>query len=208
MPDVVIDPASHPRQEVYHLLNALVVPRPIAWVSTISEAGVANLAPHSYFNILTPDPPTVYFASGGVKDSPHNVRSSRDFVVNLVPESLAEQMNLTAADFPPGEREFTAAGLTPVPSALVHAPRLAEAPAALECRHTRTLEIGTAPNYVVPGAVMRFHVAAWRDGRVDLAAIQPLGRLSGSGYRYTRKADGPAHLRRADGGVGSRELSG
>ena len=189
MADVIIDPASMSSDSVYHLLNALVVPRPIAWVSTIGEAGVANIAPHSYFTVLAPDPPTVCFSSGGVKDTLRNIRFTSDFVVNVVGEDLAEAMNLTAADFPPGESEFMAAGLTPVPSDLVRAPRLAEAPGAMECRLVMVLEIGHTPNHVVIGEVMRFHIAerVWRDGRVDMDALRPVGRLSGSGYSYTRE---------------------
>lgn len=189
MPDVVLDPAALERDAAYHLLNSLVVPRPIAWVSTVSETGVANLAPHSYCTVLAPDPPTVCFSSGGVKDTLRNARFTGDFVVNIVGEELAEQMNLTSADFPPGESEFTAAGLTPVPSDRVRAPRLAEAPAAMECQLTRVLEIGHTPNYVVIGEVVCVHVAAhvWRDGRVDIGRMRPVGRLAGSGYSYTRE---------------------
>lgn len=196
--DIVFDPATLPAGEAYHLLNAVVVPRPIAWVSTLSEQGVANLAPHSYFTVLSPDPPTVCFSSGGVKDSLRNARFTGDFVVNVVSEELVEQMNLTAADYPPGESEFAAAGLTPVPSDLVRAPRLLEAPASMECRVTQVLEIGKAPNYVVIGEVVRFHVADWAmtNGRVDVSRFKPIGRLSGSGYTYSReflKLDRPTY---------------
>lgn len=189
MPDITLDPAALERTDAYHLLNSLVVPRPIAWVSTLSEAGVANIAPHSYFTVLAPDPPTVCFSSSGEKDSLRNARFTGDFVVNIVGETLAEAMNLTSADFPPHESEFSAAGLTPLASDLVRAPRLAEAPAAMECRLLQVLEIGRTPNHVVIGEVVRFHVAEafWRDGRVDLAALRPVGRLAGSGYSYTRE---------------------
>lgn len=189
MTDVSLDPASLDHTAAYHLLNSLVVPRPIAWVSSVGERGVANLAPHSYFTVLAPDPPTVCFSSGGEKDTLRNVRFTGDFVVNVVGEELAAAMNLTSADFPSDESEFVAAGLTPLPSDQVSAPRLAEAPAALECRLLQVLEIGRTPNYVVIGEVVRFHIAApfWRDGRVDIAAIRPVGRLAGAGYSYTRE---------------------
>lgn len=189
MNTVSIDPEALAPTDAYHLLNSLVVPRPIAWVSTLSEAGVANLAPHSYFTVVSSNPPIVCFSSAGVKDTLRNVRHTRDFVVNVVGEELAEPMNLTSADFPPGESEFVAAGLTPAPSDLVRAPRLAEAPAAMECRLVQIIEIGRIPNHLVIGEVIRFHVAArvWRDGRVDLAAVRPVGRLAGSGYSYTRE---------------------
>lgn len=182
-------PAQLDPSDAYHLLNALVVPRPIAWVSTIGETGIANLAPHSYFTVLAPDPPTVCFSSSGVKDTLCNVRFTRDFVVNVVGEELAERMNLTAADFPPGESEFAAAGLTPAPSELVRAPRLAEAPASLECRLTQILEVGRGPSYVVIGEVVLIHVAerVLRGDRVDVSRIRPVGRLSGSGYVWSHE---------------------
>jgi flavin reductase (DIM6/NTAB) family NADH-FMN oxidoreductase RutF len=211
MNDVTIDPAAMEPNSVYHLLNSLVVPRPIAWVSTVSEAGVANIAPHSYFTVLSPNPPVVCFSSSGVKDTLHNVRFTGDFVVNVVGEELAEQMNLTSADFPPGESEFAAAGLTPAPSDLVRAPRLAEAPAAMECRLLQVLEIGNAPNHVVIGEVVRFHLAGrvWRDGRVNMEALRPVGRLAGSGYSHTRelfRMDRPTYAgllaARGDGAAG------
>lgn len=183
-----LDLATLPQGAAYHLLNSLVVPRPIAWVSTLSASGVANLAPHSYFTALSPDPPVVCFSSTGVKDTLVNVRHTGDFVVNVVGEELAEAMNLTAADFPPEEGEFAAAGLTPLASVRVGAPRCAEAPAAMECRLLQILEVGHGPSHVVIGEVVAFHVAerVWRDGGVDLAALAPVGRLAGSGYSYTR----------------------
>ena len=188
-PHRAFDPATMAPSDAYHLLNAVVVPRPIGWVSTLSEQGIANLAPHSYFNVLAADPPTVFFSSSGVKDSLRNARHTGDFVVNVVGEELAEAMNLSSADFPPHESEFTAAGLTAVPSDLVRAPRLLEAPASLECRVTQIIEIGRGPNFVVIGEVVRFHVAesALVNGRVDVSRFRPLGRLSGSGYVYSRE---------------------
>lgn len=182
----VFNPAEMPGQESYHLINALVVPRPIAWISTRSAEGVANIAPHSYFAVLSPRPPIVCFSSTGIKDTLRNLRHTGDFVVNVVPQSLVEQMNLTSADFPPGESEFTAAGLTPIDSDLVKAPRLLEGPASLECVVERELEVGDGPSNVVLGRVVRIHVATevMRDGRVDVSAFRPVGRLAGSGYVF------------------------
>lgn len=210
MTDIILDPATLNSTDAYHLLNSLVVPRPIAWVSTLSETGVANVAPHSYFTVMAPNPPTVCFSSGGIKDTLRNTRFTGDFVVNIVGEELAEQMNLTSADFPAGESEFSAAGLTPIASDLVKSPRMAEAPAAMECRLVQVLEIGKTPNYVVIGEVVRFHVAGriWRDGRIDMAALRPVGRLAGSGYSYTRdlfRLDRPTYAGLlADGAVTQR----
>ncbi len=183
------DPGSLTGEEMYHLLNAAVVPRPIAWVSTVSAAGVPNLAPHSYFTAVSPEPPIVCFSSGGEKDTLRNLRHTRDFVVNVVPEELAEAMNLTSADFPPGESEFAAAGLTPEPSSRVHAPRLLESPVSMECVVEQEVDVGDKPNTVVFGRVVALHVAnrVMREGRIDVSAIRPVGRLAGAGYAWTRE---------------------
>lgn len=180
-----VDPAELEGSEAYHLINALVVPRPIAWVSTVSADGVANLAPFSYYAVLSPRPPTVCFSCTGERDTLRNVRHTGDFVANVVPESLAHQMNLTAADFPPSESEFAAAGLTPLQSDVVKAPRLLESPASLECVVEREFAVG-AGSVVFVGRVVRIHVVGEviRDGRVDVSAFRPVGRLAGSGYVY------------------------
>src|SRR5688572_27495238 len=106
-----LDLATHTSRENYFLLTSLVVPRPIAWVSSLGADGVRNLAPHSYFNIVSSDPPIVHFTQTGRKDTLNNVEATGEFVISLVSMELAEQMNLTAADFPPGEDEFTWAGV-------------------------------------------------------------------------------------------------
>ena len=188
MSNIALDPAAVPADQIGHLMNSLVVPRPIGWVSTVSASGVTNIAPHSYFNILSSNPPYVYFSSGGEKDTVRNVRFSRDFVVNVVSEELAERMNFTSADFPPHESEFVAAGLTALPSDLVRAPRCGEAPAALECRLFQVIELGREPSYVVIGEVVRIHIdeRVWQNGRIDESIMRPLGRLAGSEYSYTR----------------------
>jgi flavin reductase (DIM6/NTAB) family NADH-FMN oxidoreductase RutF len=169
-------------REPYFLLTSLVVPRPIAWVSTLAEDGTANLAPHSYFNIVSSAPPIVHFTSSAVKDSLRNVRATGEFVVNVVSSDLVEAMNFTATDFPPEEDEFRWAGLEQTPSDRVAPPRVAQARAALECRVHQVLQVGNG--HMVFGEVLRFHVddAVWRDGRVDAEALDPVGRLSGSAY--------------------------
>jgi flavin reductase (DIM6/NTAB) family NADH-FMN oxidoreductase RutF len=177
-----LDPADWPPRRTYHLLTGLVVPRPIAWVSTQSRSGDLNLAPHSYFNAVGYDPPTVMFASSGRKDTLTNVEATGEFVVNLVSRALLERMNTTAADLPPDEDEFAWAGVTPIAARVVSAPRVAEAPAALECRLTQVVEAGGG--YVVLGEVVRVHVdpAVWSGGRIDPLALDPIGRLGGSRY--------------------------
>jgi flavin reductase (DIM6/NTAB) family NADH-FMN oxidoreductase RutF len=182
MTDLEIDPAELKGREGYFLLTGLVVPRPIAWVSSLAADGTRNLAPHSYFNVCSSDPPIVHFTSTGVKDTLRNVRATGEFVVNMVSMSQLEQMNLTAANFPPDQDEFAWAGLETTRSAVVAPPRVAGAPAALECRVREIKAIGNGN--MVFGDVVHIYVAerVWRDGRVDPAALQPVGRLAGSAY--------------------------
>jgi flavin reductase (DIM6/NTAB) family NADH-FMN oxidoreductase RutF len=177
-----IDPADLPPREVYFVLTGAVVPRPIAWVSSLAADGTPNLAPHSYFNVISSDPPIVHFTSTGVKDSLRNVRATGEFVVNIVSRELTEAMNLTAANFPPDEDEFTWAGLATAPSKRVAPPRVARAHVALECRLRTVLSMGNGN--MVFGDVVHLFVddAVWRDGRIDPGLLQPLGRLGGALY--------------------------
>jgi len=171
-----------PARELYLLLTGLVVPRPIAWVSTVAADGTRNLAPHSYFNLVSHDPPHVGFSATGVRDTLTNVRASGEFVVNVVSADLVERMNLTATDFPPQEDEFDWAGLAAAPAVRVAAPRVAQARAHLECRLAQEVPVGSAT--LVIGEVVHVHVdpAVWRDGRVDPALLDPVCRLAGTGY--------------------------
>jgi flavin reductase (DIM6/NTAB) family NADH-FMN oxidoreductase RutF len=180
--DLELAPADWQAREVYFLMTGLVIPRPIAWVSTVSEQGTTNVAPHSYFNVVANDPPHVVFASTGVKDTLRNVRATGEFVVNLVTMPVVEQMNFTATDFPPGEDELAWAGLTPVASRTVAPPRVGEARAHLECVLRHELPVGNG-NLVV-GEVTHVHVAdeVWRDGRVDPELYDPVCRLAGTRY--------------------------
>jgi flavin reductase (DIM6/NTAB) family NADH-FMN oxidoreductase RutF len=175
-------PSEMAGKSAYFLMTSLVVPRPIAWVSTLAADGTRNLAPHSYFNAVSSEPLIIHFTSTGVKDSLTNVRATGEFVVNVVSRDLAEPMNLTAADFPPEEDEFTWAKLDATPSKLVAPPRVAKARAAFECEVNRIIELGNGN--MVFGDVLCIHVAeeVLRDGRVDPAALDPIGRLGGSSY--------------------------
>src|SRR5882757_8865512 len=151
----------------YAVLASLVTPRPIAWVTTISPEGAVNAAPFSFFNVLGSEPPIVGFcpgdrADGTPKDTARNVRLTHEFVVNLVDEDLAEAMNKTAASVPYGTNELGLAGLTTAPSSVVKAPRIAEAPASLECAEWGTLQIGG--NRLIIGLVKRVHI---RDALFD-----------------------------------------
>jgi flavin reductase (DIM6/NTAB) family NADH-FMN oxidoreductase RutF len=183
---IELEVATLQADEIPHLMTALIVPRPIAWVSTVSRAGVANLAPHSYFNGVSSHPPILMFVStvppSGIKDTLRNVEETGDFVVNLVSADQLDPMNTTSADVGPEVDEFELAGLTKAPSRLVRSPRLREARASLECRMIKREPMGDA--VCVFGEVVHFHIdeAIWRDGRVDPALLQPLGRLGGSLY--------------------------
>jgi flavin reductase (DIM6/NTAB) family NADH-FMN oxidoreductase RutF len=181
-----LDPADWPSRQVYFLMTGLVIPRPIAWVSTVSADGVRNVAPHSYFNVMAHRPPHVVFSSStaadGEKDTLRNVRATGEFVVNIATMDVVEQLNFTATDFPPGEDEFTWAQLTAVESHRVAPPRVGEAKAHLECRLVDVVAAGNGN--IVIGEVVHIHVdpSVWRDGRVDPVALDPICRLAGTAY--------------------------
>ena len=182
-----------PKQR-YKLLIGLVVPRPIALVTTMSPGGGVNAAPFSFFNVFSEDPALVVLGierRQGVtrKDTAANIEATGEFVVNLVDEALAERMNLCAVDFPPEESELAAAGLTPTPMRLVACLGVAEAPAALECRHWRTIAVANGRELVIGEVVaarMRDDLVDPETLRIDHAALRPIGRLAGDGYCRTR----------------------
>lgn len=175
---VDFDPAAMGRNPFYKLLTAVVVPRPIAWVSTISPDNFsANLAPHSFFSVSCVSPPIVQFTSVGRKDSLNNAEATGEFVVNLAPEPLFERINATATDFPPGVSEFEAVGIAREPSVKVAPPRVAESPVALECRLHSTLRLGDS--VVVFGEVVYAAVSeeVLVDGHPEVGRMRPLSRL-------------------------------
>ncbi len=163
---------------VYPLLNSVVVPRPIAWVTTRSAAGVDNLAPHSFFTISSVQPPVVQFTSVGTKDSLRNAVATGEFVVSLCPEELVEQVNLTGTDYPADVSEYDAIGLTREPSTKVAPPRVLESPVALECRLAGTHEFG-GDSTVVFGEVVWISIdeRVLRDDRPEVRLLKPLARL-------------------------------
>ena len=171
------DPSALGRA-IYPLLNSVVVPRPIAWVSTRSAEGVDNLAPHSFFTISSVSPPVVQFTSVGSKDSLRNVTATGEFVVSLCPEELVEQVNLTGTNFPPDVSEFDAVGLTREPSHLVSPPRVAESPVAIECRLVGTKGFD-GDSTVVFGEVVWVAVdeRVLRDDRPVIDLLKPMARL-------------------------------
>ena len=187
-----IDVDKLSKQERYKLLVGAVVPRPIAWVSTLSKAGAPNLAPFSYFNAVAASPPTLMFSAGThgqgrSKDTVLNAEATEEFVVNIVTETLAEAMNASSAAAPHGVSEFELAGVTPAPSSTVSAPRVGESPINFECRLLDIYRIGA--NSVVFGRVTHVHVAEelLLDGyKIDPVALKPVGRLAGTTYARVR----------------------
>jgi len=187
-----IDPSQRSAAHNYTLLTNLVIPRPIAWVTSISPGGIINLAPFSFFNAVGGDPLYVVVSigqrdDGSPKDTANNLRSGSGFVVNMVTEELMQAMTVSAADFPPEISELGPAGLQTAPSLRVCAPRLAAAQASLECNLHQVVELGS--NTLFIGTVVMFHVAdALIDDQLHVTGFAPLGRL-GSPSMYCRTRD-------------------
>lgn len=177
MASTEFDPAALSTREFYKLLTSVVVPRPIAWVSSTSAAGVDNLAPHSFFTVACVDPPVVQFTSVGRKDSLRNIEDTGEFVVSLAPEWQFEQVNATATDFPPESGEFAAVGVRGEPAKQVRPQRVADSPAALECHFHGSLRLGNST--VVFGRVV--HAAVDDDvldgDHPEVTRLKPLARL-------------------------------
>lgn len=167
--------------------NAIVGPRPIGWISSRAADGTLNLAPYSFFNAFNYVPPIVGFSSVGHKDTVANVEQTREFAWNLVTRGLAEKMNQTSAAVPPEVSEFELAGLTPAPSRLIAAPRVAESPVSFECRCTQIVQLQRADGEVVPswlvlGEVVAVHIARRMlvDGVYDTAGAGHVLRGGGA----------------------------
>ena len=190
-------------REIYNILLNAVVPRPIAWVSTLSTSGQPNLAPFSFFNCVCVDPPLLAFAPGlrapkeanaahgEPKDTLHNVRETREFVVNVVPYRLREAMNITSGEYDRSVNEFDLAKLTRQPSQVVRPPRVAESPVSFECRLHQILDFSTAPtsSSLVIGEIVAIHMddAHMKNGRIDGDSLDLIGRMGGA--QYTRTTD-------------------
>jgi flavin reductase (DIM6/NTAB) family NADH-FMN oxidoreductase RutF len=187
---MIIDPDTLDPQSCYKLLIGSVVPRPIAWASTVSREGVRNLAPFSFFTVASRQPPMLCISVGPRpeedldKDTLSNVEETGEFVVNIVSLSLSKTMFESSKNHPPEADEFEKAGLTPAPCEVVGAPRVEEAGVSMECLLDRVLPLGT--DHLVIGRMVRFHVRDelyGENGRIDVAGLDPLGRLAGD---YTK----------------------
>jgi flavin reductase (DIM6/NTAB) family NADH-FMN oxidoreductase RutF len=201
VPLLTIDPAALPARQVYKIMTGIIVPRPVALVSTVDRSGVANLAPFSFFCGVGSAPPTLLFCPalhGGSsadpsrrKDTLRNVEETGEFVVNVVSDAIAEAANVTAATVPPEVDEFQLSGLTPMPSDVVRPSRVAESPAHMECRLLQVVYTGRQPGagVVVLGEIVRFHVRAALvdEFRVDPAGLDAVGRMAGNTWVRTRE---------------------
>jgi flavin reductase (DIM6/NTAB) family NADH-FMN oxidoreductase RutF len=202
--DIKISEISH--REIYNIILSSVAPRPIAWVSTLNPSGQPNLAPFSFFNCVSVDPPLLAFAPGlrppknadtaqgeaqGVaKDTLRNVRETKEFVVNVVTYDLLDQMNITSGEYDPRVNEFELAKLTPKPSKIVRPPRVGESPVNFECKLYQILDFSTAPtsSSLVLGQIVAVHIddKHLKDGRIDRDSLDLIGRMGGMQYTRTR----------------------
>ncbi|MFE4498947.1 flavin reductase family protein [Rhodococcus sp. NPDC056743] len=177
----LFDPSDTSPRRFYQLLTATVVPRPIAWVSTLSADGVGNLAPHSFFTVASAAPPVVQFTSVGRKDSLRNIETTGEFVINVATASLFDMVNDSSAPYAPDADEFLELGIRSEPSERVRPLRVAESPVAIECTLRQVIEVGDS--FVVMGDVVAVAVhpdALADDGLPEFAALAPLSRLGRS----------------------------
>lgn len=191
---MLINPNNLSPRDRYKLTIGTVLPRPIAWVSSMDGQGRHNLAPFSYFNAVCATPLVLMFAvglpdSGEKKDTLRNIEETREFVINLPNEETAEQMNLSATALPHGESEFEWAGVTPEPSQTIRVPRVAEAPVAFECTLNQIVTINDQPGggSAIFGEVKHIYIRddIYVDSYVLLDVLKPIGRLSGDSYTRT-----------------------
>jgi len=190
----------------FNPFKALVAPRPIGWITAMNSAGEINLSPYSFFNAVSDRPDMVVFSSDGHKDALAFAEETGEFVCNLATFELRDQMNATSAPLPRGENEMVFAGLTPAPSRIVKPPRVAEAPAALECKWLKTVPLepidgSPARYYLAVGQVVGVHIddRFIVNGMVDTAAMQPIARAGYHDY-FVATPETKFSIRRPSGG--------
>jgi len=186
------DPRTQPHGLAHNPFNALIAPRPIGWISTLSVDGTANLAPYSYFNAVSSAPPFVMFSSAGRKDTQTNIEATGEFVVNMAVADLKDALNLSSAAVAPDVDEFDLAGLAKAACRNVAVPRVAATPVALECVLSQIVQLtardGTrARSDVIFGEVVGIHISdeVIVDGLVDITRTRPLSRLGYLDYAIT-----------------------
>ncbi len=199
---MTVNPQEHDVKDIYKLMVGVIVPRPIAFVSSLSPQGIRNLAPFSFFTGISANPPVICFSpmvrssDGRRKDTLWNIEATGEFVVNIVSEDFAEQMNVCSMEFAPEVDEFEASGLMSLASDLVRPPRVAESRVSMECRLLQVVHVSEKPlgGSIVLGEVLRFHIAdeILRDYKVDPDVLRPIGRMGGPTYvRTTDRFDMP-----------------
>jgi len=198
---MIIHMDSLNEMEKYRLLTSCIVPRPIAWVTSISEDGIVNAAPFSYFTGISIEPPLVLFAverrQGDKKDTLVNIQQTKEFVVNIVTKDNVNAMNETSQDFAIDEDELSLANLTALPSKLVFPPSIKESPVHLECELDQIIEVGSSPHSLIIGEVKAITLAdsLYEDGRVDMTNLEAVGRMGG---KYYVNSDSLFELERLD----------
>jgi flavin reductase (DIM6/NTAB) family NADH-FMN oxidoreductase RutF len=200
------EPSKRNHGLLHDPLKAIIAPRPIGWISSLSAKGEINLAPYSFFNGVSSDPPVVIFSSEGRKDSLTFVEETREFVCNLATWDLRKQMNATSGPFPRGVSEMLEAGLEPAPSILVMAPRVKASPCALECKwlqtvHLKNIDDEYIDRHVVFGQVVGIHIDERfiKDGVLDTAAMRPIARAGYHEY-FVATPETKFAMRRPTGG--------
>ena len=190
---MIYDPAEHPFSETHKLMIGSIVPRPIALVSTISNNGINNLAPFSYFNGVCSKPPTIMFAparrgwDGKEKDTLVNIRNTKEFSINIVSEDIGEKMVKCSTDYEKEIDEYSKSGLSPLSSKKIKPPIVSESKISLECILNQIVQIGkedAGSGFIVIGTIVLFHIddEVYDNGRIILDKLQPLGRVAGNGY--------------------------
>lgn len=183
-----IDPSELGAEQAYRLLTGIVVPRPIAWVSSLSDKGVVNLAPFSTFTFVSPKPPMLAFSvgrRGGVyKDTARNILNSEEYVVHIADSSLLDPVHESSIEFAADVSEVDHLKLTTLPSERIAPPRVAAAPIAMECRFRQCLEFGDTRSRLIVGEILVFHIrdGLIENGKIDTAALDPIARIAGPRY--------------------------
>lgn len=185
-----LDPREMPAADIYKIMTGIVVPRPIAWVTTKSRQGVVNLAPFSSFTFVSHSPPMLAIGvdtkpdGSGLKDTARNILETQEFVVHIADRSLLPPLHASAEEYPTEISEIEVLGLRTLPASRIGTPRLADAPVAVECRLHRCIELGTGPTRLFIGEVQCFHVrdSLLAAGKIDTALLDPISRLAGPHY--------------------------